>query len=67
MLPKDLRTEIDAILASKRQQGMPTKSKFYPGAKHGWTIRGDPSDPKQAEDAADALSEMISWLNAHAV
>ena len=58
-IPEDLRKEIEGILAKKQQ---PTKGKTYPEAAHGWTIRGDPSDSKQQEDAADAFAETVCWL-----
>ncbi|KAL3151298.1 hypothetical protein ABBQ38_013136 [Trebouxia sp. C0009 RCD-2024] len=63
MIPEDFRKEIEGIMAKKQQ---PTKGKFYPGCAHGWTIRGDPSDPKQRENAADAFAETVSWLKTHA-
>lgn len=63
MIPEGFRKEIEEILAKKQQ---PTKGKLYPGATHGWTIRGDPSDSKQREDAADAFAETVSWLKTHA-
>lgn len=66
MIPETLRAQIQAMLENIKQQGVPTKHKFYPGAKHGWTIKGDSTDPKQATDAADAFSEMVSWLKTHA-
>ncbi|KAL0039957.1 hypothetical protein WJX79_000033 [Trebouxia sp. C0005] len=64
MIGEDLRKEIEAILAKKQT---PTNSKFYPGMHHGWTIRGDESDPKQKEGAADAFAEMVAFLKKHGV
>lgn len=61
-IPADLRKEIEAILDKK---ATPTKGKFYPGSEHGWTIRGDPKDPKQRDDAADAFAETVSWITKH--
>ena len=66
MIPECLRKDIEAILQEKKKQGVPTRSKFYPGTSHGWTIRGDPDDPKQAKDAADAFAEIVSWLKIYA-
>lgn len=61
-IDEDLRKEIESILESKT---FPTKGKFYPGCGHGFTIRGDASDPKQAKGAADAFAETVSWLRSH--
>jgi len=61
---EDVRKEFEAILAKKKT---PTNSKFYPGMHHGWTIRGDDSDPKQKEGAADAFAEMVAFLKKYGV
>ena len=60
-IPEDLRKDIQGILDKKKS----SKNKFYPGSAHGFTIRGDPKDPKQQEDAADAFAEAVSWIKTH--
>ncbi len=61
---EEMRKELEAILAKKQT---PTNSKFYPGMHHGWTIRGDESDPKQKAGAADAFAEMVAFLKKYGV
>ncbi|KAI1875664.1 uncharacterized protein JN550_001950 [Neoarthrinium moseri] len=34
----------------------------YDGAKHGFAIRGDPNDPKQAELGAQAENQAVNWF-----
>lgn len=34
---------------------------IYEGANHGFAIRGDPNDPKQAELGAKAEDQAVSW------
>ena len=61
---EELRKEIEEILAKKKT---PTNSKFYAGCHHGWTIRGDASDPKQKAAASDAFGEMVAFLRKYGV
>ncbi|OBU00694.1 hypothetical protein VE01_01327 [Pseudogymnoascus verrucosus] len=35
----------------------------YPGAKHGFAVRGDPRDPKQKEQADQAEEQAIGWFS----
>jgi dienelactone hydrolase len=35
---------------------------IVPGAKHGFAVRGDPSDPKQADFAVQALNQALAWF-----
>lgn len=35
----------------------------YPGAKHGFAVRGDPKDPKQKERADQAEEQAIGWFS----
>jgi dienelactone hydrolase len=35
----------------------------FPGAKHGFAIRGDPSDPKQKEFGDQAEVQAVSWFS----
>lgn len=58
-IPADKRKLYEGILDKKSSV---TKGKFYPGSHHGFVIRGDESDPKQAEQAADALQEIATWF-----
>ncbi|ORY68800.1 Alpha/Beta hydrolase protein [Pseudomassariella vexata] len=37
----------------------------YDGAKHGFAVRGDPRDPKQAELGARAEDQAVSWFRKH--
>lgn len=61
-IPADKIKQFEGILGKKTS---PTKSKFYPGSHHGFVIRGDESDPKQAEQAADALGEIATYFKAY--
>ena len=63
-IDEKFRKEIEAILAKKKAA---TNSKFYPGMHHGWTVRGDASDPKQKEGAADAFHQMVTFLKEYGV
>lgn len=36
---------------------------IYPGAKHGFAVRGDPKDPKQKEFADQAEEQAIQWFS----
>ncbi|KFY55689.1 hypothetical protein V496_06911 [Pseudogymnoascus sp. VKM F-4515 (FW-2607)] len=36
---------------------------IYPGAKHGFAVRGDPKDPKQKEFADQAEEQAIAWFS----
>lgn len=36
---------------------------LYPGALHGFAVRGDPKDPKQAEMGEQALSQALMWFS----
>ncbi|KFY23050.1 hypothetical protein V493_06135 [Pseudogymnoascus sp. VKM F-4281 (FW-2241)] len=36
---------------------------IYPGAKHGFAVRGDPKDPKQKEFAEQAEEQAIKWFS----
>jgi Dienelactone hydrolase family len=36
---------------------------IYPGAKHGFAIRGDPTDPKQKEYGDQAEVQAVSWFS----
>jgi dienelactone hydrolase len=38
---------------------------IYDGASHGFAVRGDPSDPKQAELGAKAEEQAINWWKKH--
>lgn len=38
---------------------------IYPGAMHGFAVRGDPKDPKQTEYALQAEEQAISWFKKH--
>lgn len=58
-IPADKRKVFESILEKKKAV---SKGKFYPGSHHGFVIRGDGADPKQAEQAADALSEIATWF-----
>ena len=61
-ITEEVRHTFEDIISKK---SFPTKGKFYPGCEHGWALRGDDSDPKIRDGAADAFSEAISWFKAH--
>ncbi len=61
-ITEEVRHTFEGIISKK---SFPTKGKFYPGCEHGWALRGDDSDHKIREGAADAFSEAVSWFEAH--
>lgn len=61
-ITEEVRHTFEDIISKK---SFPTKGKFYPGCEHGWALRGDDSDPKIKDGAADAFSEAVSWFKAH--
>ena len=61
-ITEEVRHTFEDIISKK---SFPTKGKFYPGCEHGWALRGDDSDPKIRDGAADAFSEAVSWVKAH--
>ena len=38
---------------------------IYPGAVHGFAVRGDPRDPKQSEYALQAEDQAVRWFQKH--
>lgn len=37
----------------------------FPQMRHGWTMRGDLSDPKVEEDVKKAFTEAVAFFNQH--
>lgn len=35
---------------------------IYPGGKHGFAVRGDPTDPKQVDIGEEARTQTLSWF-----
>lgn len=61
-IPEPLRKEFSEILAKK---DFPCELKTYPGVSHGFSVRGDKTNPDIAEKAADALLSAIAFMDAH--
>ena len=56
------RAEIQSILATKP---FPTATQHWEEMRHGWTLRGDESDPAIATAAEDAFERAAGWLGVH--
>jgi dienelactone hydrolase len=56
----DLVKQAQGILQKKRDVGHEVV--VFPGAKHGFAIRGDPSDPKQKEMGDKAEVQALEWF-----
>ncbi|KAJ2899637.1 Alpha/Beta hydrolase protein [Zalerion maritima] len=46
-------------------QGGKHEVEIYPGAMHGFALRGDPKDPKQTEFALQAEDQAVKWFHKH--
>ena len=38
---------------------------FFDGMEHGWTVRGDPSDPKVGPAVVEAYDRALHWFQKH--
>lgn len=56
------RAEIAAALSSKR---FPTATQHWEAMRHGWTLRGDDTDPAIKTAAEDAFERAAGWLAVH--
>eukprot|EP00877_Chromochloris_zofingiensis_P011267 jgi/Chrzof1/6394/Cz18g09020.t1 len=59
ILNTTLYNEISNMLASKHTEGV---IHDYPGKYHGFSLRGDESDPKVRADAMDAFNRAVAFL-----
>lgn len=55
------RKQVKGIL--KERENVRSEFVLYPGAGHGFSIRADPKNEKQAEQAAEAEDQAINWFN----
>lgn len=52
-----------AILERKGE--VPSETVVYPGAKHGFAVRGDPGDEKEKEQGIEAEDQAVKWFATH--
>jgi dienelactone hydrolase len=64
MLPGEKMVEAKRILDAKEGGGV-HEAVIYEGATHGFSVRGDPKDPKQAEMGMKAEDQAVSWFKKH--
>jgi dienelactone hydrolase len=62
MLPKP---KMDNLISILKQKGDAFEVVVYPGATHGFSVRGDPRDPKQAEMGLKAEDQAVHWFQKH--
>lgn len=61
----ELYKQIDGVLAAKRASGLDASIKSFPKQGHGFSLRGDASDPAVARAANAAFDEGLAFLNKH--
>lgn len=61
MITPEFLKEIESVMATKP---FPSLIKVYPNTEHGFSVRGDKSDPYISQMATDALDAAIAWLDA---
>lgn len=60
------RAEIVEVLDAKNEKKKPpTAHHFYDDQAHGFSLRGDDTDPKVAAAAEDAFERTAAWLREH--
>ena len=60
------RAEIVKVLDAKdKAEKPPTAHHFYADQAHGFSLRGDDTDPKVAAAAGDAFDRTAAWLKEH--
>ena len=52
-----------AILDAKKD--LKSEVIVYPGAKHGFAVRGDPGDEKEKAQGIEAEDQAVNWFSAH--
>ena len=64
-VPDAFREEIRAALAARAPR-LASDVLFFPDQEHGFTLRGDASDPGVAAAAQRAFEGAVGWLGEHA-
>jgi dienelactone hydrolase len=64
MFPKE-KQEASKLVCEKRAKDVEVFSKFsyYPRAAHGWSIKGDETEPYSAKAMAHAATEVIGFFS----
>lgn len=60
--PPALYSQTEAIFRAKRAQGIDARLKYYPGMRHGFTVRGDPNNATIVKAAEDAFNKGAEFL-----
>lgn len=63
MMPVATVEKVGAIW--ERLEGVDTEITIYPGAGHGFSVRADPLNARQAEHSAAAETQAVRWFEKH--
>ena len=55
--------KIKQVLAKRKD--LDSEVRVYDGAKHGFAIRGDPGDEKEAKQGVEAEDQAVAWFSKH--
>ena len=56
---------IEVLYAKNKEKKPPTAHRYYDDQAHGFSLRGDDTDPKVAAAAGDAFDRTAAWLKEH--
>jgi len=66
LLPMTQVDVVKSVLGEKKSKGeVDTELVIYPGAKHGFGTRGDPTDEEGLKHSTSATAQAVSWFNSH--
>ncbi|KAH8812940.1 dienelactone hydrolase [Xylogone sp. PMI_703] len=63
MLPPAKIKQVEEIWG--KLENVDTQVTVYPGAGHGFSVRGDPFNPKQVEQSEEAEEQALKWFDRH--